>query len=54
MLHPVHSNALFDRALRSVSDNNVICQDGEFYKLPDHIRDRAPLQGLRRGEIDKQ
>jgi hypothetical protein len=43
------------QALRSVSDNHVIviCRDGEFDKLPDHIRHQLPWQGMRRGEIEK-
>ena len=43
------------QALRSVSDNHVIviCKDGGFYELPDHVRHRGPWQGMRRGEIDK-
>jgi hypothetical protein len=43
------------QTLRSVSDNHVIviCRDGEFYELPDHIRHQGPWQGMRRGEIEK-
>jgi len=43
------------QALRSVSDNHVIviCRDGEFDDLPDHIRHQGPWQSLRRGEIDR-
>jgi hypothetical protein len=43
------------QALRSVSDNHVIviCRDGGFYDLPDHVRHQGPWQGMRRGEIDK-
>ena len=41
------------QALRSVSDNHVIviCREGDFYGLPDHVRHRGPWQGLRHGEI---
>jgi hypothetical protein len=41
------------QALRSVSDNHVIviCRDGCFYELPDHVRHQGPWQGMRRGEI---
>ena len=42
------------QALRSVSDNHVIviCQDGEFDKLPDHVRHQGPWQATRRGRIE--
>ena len=41
------------QTLRSVSDNHVfvVCRDGEFYSLPDHVRHRGPWQGIHRGEI---
>ena len=44
------------QTLRSVSDNHiiVICRDGEFDTLPDHVRHQGPWQGLRRGETDQQ
>jgi hypothetical protein len=43
------------QVLRSVSDTHVIviCRDGGFYELPDHVRHRGPWQGMRRGEIEK-
>ena len=43
------------QVLRSVSDNHVqlICADGGFAELPDHIRHQGPWQGMRRGEIEK-
>jgi hypothetical protein len=43
------------QALRSVSDNHVIviCRDGCYYDLPDHIRHQGPWQDMRRGEIEK-
>ncbi len=39
--------------LRSVSDNHVfvICRDGEFYLLPDHVCYQGPWQGMRRGDM---
>ena len=41
------------QALRSVSDNHVIliCRDGSFDGLPDHVRHQGPWQGLKRGKI---
>jgi hypothetical protein len=41
------------QTLRSVSDNHlfVVCRDGEFYSLPDHVRHRGPWQGQHRGEL---
>ena len=38
------------QALRSVSDNHVIviCQDGEFDKVPVHVRHQGPWQATRR------
>jgi hypothetical protein len=41
------------QTLRSVSDNHlfIVCRDGEFYSLPDHVRHRGPWQGQQRGEI---
>ncbi len=41
------------QTLRSVSDhhNFVVCRDGEFYSLPDHVRHRGPWQGMYRGEL---
>ena len=41
------------QTLRSVSDNHVfvVCHDGGFYELPDHVRHRGPWQGMHRGEI---
>jgi len=43
------------QALRSVSDNHVIviCGDGGFYDLPDHVRHQGPWQALRRGEVTR-
>jgi hypothetical protein len=43
------------QTLRSVSDNHVfvVCPDGRFDELPDHIRHQGPWQGMQRGEIDK-
>lgn len=41
--------------LRPVSDNHlfVICYDGRFDELPDHVREQGPWQGMHRGEIEK-
>jgi hypothetical protein len=41
------------QTLRSVSDNPVfvVCRDGGFYDLPDHVGHRGPRQGMHRGEI---
>jgi hypothetical protein len=43
------------QTLCSVSDNHlfVVCYDGRFDELPDHVRHRGPWQGQQRGEIDK-
>jgi len=43
------------QTLRSVSDNHVfvICYDGRFDELPDHVRHQGPWQGMHRGEIEK-
>jgi len=43
------------QTLRSVSDHHgfVICRDGSFYELPDHIRHQGPWQGMHRGEIER-
>jgi hypothetical protein len=43
------------QTLRSVSDNHVfvVCRKGEFYSLPDHVRQRGPRQGMHRGEIER-
>jgi len=29
----------------------VICRDGDFYSLPEHVRRRGPWQGMHRGEL---
>ena len=29
----------------------MLCRDGGFYDLPDHVRHRGPWQGMRRGDI---
>ncbi len=41
------------QTLRSVSDNHifVLCRDGEFYSLPNHVRHQGPWQGMHRGEV---
>ena len=41
------------QTLRSVSDNHlfVVCRDGGFYELPEHVRHRGPWQGQQRGEL---
>ncbi len=43
------------QTLRSVSDNHVfvICYDGRFDELPEHVRQQGPWQGMHRGEIEK-
>jgi hypothetical protein len=43
------------QTLRSVSANHVfvICYDGRFDELPDHVRHQGPWQGMHRGEIEK-
>ena len=43
------------QTLRSVSDHHVfvICYDGRFNELPDHVRHQGPWQGMQRGEIEK-
>ena len=43
------------QSLRSVSNNQkfVICYDGRFEELPDHVRHQGPWQGQQRGEIEK-
>ena len=43
------------QCLRSVNDNHVfvICYDGRFEELPDHVRHQGPWQAMHRGEIDK-
>jgi hypothetical protein len=43
------------QTLRSVSDNHVfvVCRDGEFYSLPDHVRHQGAWQGMQRGEIER-
>jgi len=43
------------QTLRSVSHNHlfVVCYDGRFDELPDHIRHQGPWQGQQRGEIEK-
>ena len=40
------------QTLRSVTDIHVfvICYDGRFDELPDHVRKQRPWQGMRRGE----
>jgi hypothetical protein len=42
------------QTLRSVSDNHVfvVCRDGKFYDLPEHVRQRGPWQGQHRGELE--
>ena len=42
------------QTLRSVSDNHVfvICYDGRFDELPDHVRQQGPWQAMQRGEIE--
>jgi len=42
------------QTLRSFSDNHVfvICYDGRFDELPDHVRHQGPWQGMHRGEIE--
>ena len=49
------SSAMQYQTVRSVSDNHVfvICYDGRFDELPDHIRHLGPWQGMQRGEIEK-
>ncbi len=41
------------QTLPSVSDNHlfVVCRDGEFYSLPEHVRHRGPWQVQHRGEL---
>ena len=41
------------QTLRSISDHHlfVVCRDGQFYSLPDHVRQRGPWQGQHRGEL---
>ena len=41
------------QTLRSVSDNHlfVVCRDGGFYALPEHVRHRGPWQGQHRGNL---
>jgi hypothetical protein len=29
----------------------VVCRDGEFYSLPDHVRHRGPWRGMHCGDI---
>jgi hypothetical protein len=43
------------QTLRSVSDSHifVICYDGRFNEVPDHVRHQGPWQGMHRGEIEK-
>ncbi len=41
------------QTLRSVSDIFVLCRDGEFYSLPDHVRHQGPWQVNRRGDIER-
>ena len=40
---------------RSGKDNRivVICRDGEFYSLPEHILHLGPWTGGRRGDIER-
>jgi hypothetical protein len=43
------------QTFRSVSDTHVfvICYDGRFDELPDHVRHQGPWQGMQRGEIER-
>lgn len=43
------------QTLRSVSDHHVfvVCHDGRFYELPEHVRKRGPWQGQHRGEVER-
>ena len=43
------------QSLRSTSDNHIhlICREGEFKELPDHVRHQGPGQVMQRGEIAK-
>ena len=40
------------QTLRSVSDTHVylICREGEFYLLPEHVRHQGPWQGMGHGK----
>ena len=48
------ASAMQYQTLRSVSGNHVfvICYDGRFDELPDHVRHQGPWQGMHRGEIE--
>jgi hypothetical protein len=41
------------QTFRSLSDKNLhlICRDGEYGALPDHIRHQGPWQAMTRGEV---
>ena len=43
------------QTLRSVSDNHVfvICYDGRFEELPEHVHAQGPWHSQQRGEIEK-
>jgi hypothetical protein len=43
------------QTLRSVSDNHVfvVCTDGEFYSLPNHVRHQGPWRGMQRGKVER-
>ena len=43
------------QTLRSVSDNHVfvICYDGRWEELPDHVRQQGPWEAMDRWEIEK-